>query len=425
MIIIALLASIIIGLCIWSIAMMSPNIVMKNRIISSISQAITRDDKRRLILIATPELEELKKQNSRLWFVAATADGASTSYGSPPAIYAALTHFVHYFDAADIQNSLLTNEVAMIENIETSEGGLRIMFGGVSGKNWPLLALFFRLFPVYVSLIAIACLAVCLTVPRIVRHSLARVSAVAQEAAEIDLTHHRARLPIEGIPDEVAPLVVGFNEALERLENEVRKRQRFLIDAAHELRTPIAIMLTRIDGMNDGPERRRLLDDMARLAETAEQLLNFERHDQMIDSKETVDLVEIARTVVADLAPLAISAGYQISLEADVESLSYEGSPSALPRAITNLVRNAVDHGGNAGMITVSVSADRRIVVSDEGPGIPVEHQELVFEPFYRAAPKSTGAGLGLSVVRQIITNHHGKVSLESGPEGTRIVIQL
>jgi signal transduction histidine kinase len=84
-----------------------------------------------------------------------------------------------------------------------------------------------------------------------------------------------ARLPVDQIPSEVAPLVVAFNGTLERLESEFQKRQRFLIDATHELRTPIAIMQTRIDGMSDGPERTRLLGDVARLGETAEQLLEF------------------------------------------------------------------------------------------------------------------------------------------------------
>jgi signal transduction histidine kinase len=177
--------------------------------------------------------------------------------------------------------------------------------------------------------------------------------------------------------------------------------------------------------MHDGQERKRLLSDVARLAETAEQLLDFERNDQAIASHETVDLVEIARMVVADLAPQAIAAGYQISFQNEVESLERLGSPSALSRAISNLVRNAIDHGGNRGMITVSVSADVRINVSDEGPGIPVEHQELVFEPFYRVTPKNRGAGLGLSLVKQIVANHRGQVSLKSGMTGTQVTIQL
>lgn len=274
-------------------------------------------------------------------------------------------------------------------------------------------------------MIVVALPAIFLAVPRIVRHALAKVSDVARKASEIEPRRHGTRLPVDGIAKEVAPLVIAFNGTLERLESEFQKRQRFLIDAAHELRTPIAIMQTRIDGMPEGQDRRRLLDDVARLAETAEQLLDFERNDQATDLHEMVDLVEIARTAVADLAPLAIAAGYQISFQSEVESVERKGSPFALPRAISNLVRNAIDHGGNAGMITISVSADGQINVADEGPGIPAEHQDLVFEPFYRVTPKSKGAGLGLSLVKQVVTNHGGQVSIKSGSSGTQVVIQL
>jgi signal transduction histidine kinase len=212
---------------------------------------------------------------------------------------------------------------------------------------------------------------------------------------------------------------------LERLEHEFQKRQRFLIDAAHELRTPIAIMQTRIDGMTEGQSRRRLLDDVARLGETAEQLLDFERNDQADDRHELIELVSIAKTVVAELAPLAIGAGYEISFQSDVEKFERQGSASALPRAISNMVRNAIDHGGNSGMISVSVSAVGEITVADQGRGIPQDQQELVFEPFYRVVPSSKGAGLGLSLVKQIVTNHRGKVTIESGSEGTKLKIRL
>ncbi len=133
----------------------------------------------------------------------------------------------------------------------------------------------------------------------------------------------------------------------------------------------------------------------------------------------------VARMVVANFAPLAIAAGYEISFQSRVESLERRGCPSALPRAIGNLVRNAIDHGGNTGMISVSVSADGAVSVTDEGPGIPPEHQELVFESFYRVTPRSTGSGLGLSLVKQVAAKHRGQVTLVSGPGGTRVRLKV
>lgn len=425
LVIIAVVASVIIGLCIWATTIMSPNIALEEKIGSVIAGAVALDNRGRLELIETSELKALKAQNGGLWYVAATTAGTSVSYGPIPPAYAALTPLVYLFNDADIRGSVATNEIATIENIETTAGEVRILFGGVADKGWPVLALLARAYPIYGSLIALALPAIFLAVPRIVRRALEKVSEVAHDASQIHPRVHGARLPVDGIPQEVAPLVIAFNGALERLESEFKKRQRFLIDAAHELRTPIAIMQTRIDGMPDGSERRRLLDDVGRLAATAEQLLDFERNDQATDLHEMVDLVEIARTVVAELAPLAIAAGYQVCFESEVESIERSGSPSALPRAVSNLVRNAIDHGGNRGTIMVSVSDEGEIKVIDEGPGIPAEHQELVFEPFYRVKPKSEGAGLGLSLVKQIVANHGGHISITSHPTGTEVAIRL
>lgn len=425
LVIIAVVAAVIIGLCIWATTIMSPNIAMEETIGSVIAGAAARDGQGHLELRETPELKTLKEQNGQLWYVVATTDGAFVSHGAIPSAYADLARLVYLFDDADLRGSAVTNEIATVENAEAAVGEVRILFGGVADKGWPVLALLSRAYPIYVSLLALALPAIFLAVPRIVRRALARVNDVAQKASQIEPRRPGTRLPVDGIPKEVTPLVIAFNDALERLEVEFEKRRRFLIDAAHELRTPIAIMQTRIDGMPEGQERLRLLKDVARLAETAEQLLDFERNDQATDLHELVDLVDNARTVVADLAPLAITAGYQISFQSEVESLTRKGNSSALSRAVSNLVRNAIDHGGNAGMITVSVSADGRIDVADEGPGIPAEHQELVFEPFYRVTPKSTGAGLGLSLVKQVVANHGGRVSMKSSSAGTQVAMQL
>lgn len=425
LVITAVVAAVIIGLCIYGTTVRSPNIAAEKKIGAVVAKAVERDPHGRFRLRDTPELAALKAQNTGLWYVAATTAGTSVSYGAIPAPYAELAHLAHLFQDADIRGAAGTDDVASVENVETAVGEVRILFGGFADKGWPILALLAATYPIYVSMLAVALPAIFFAVPRIVGRALASVSDVAYAASQIEPGRREACLPVDAIPSEVAPLVVAFNETLERLEKEFRKRRRFLIDAAHELRTPIAIMQTRIDGMPEGHERSRLLGDVARLAETAEQLLDFERNDQAADLQEPVDLVEIARMVVADLAPLVISAGYEIAFQSEVAELGRSGSRSALPRAISNLVRNAIDHGGNAGMITVAISAGGQITVADEGPGIPAGHQELVFEPFYRVTPKSKGAGLGLSLVKQVVTNHHGQVCIQSGTAGTQVIIQL
>lgn len=425
LVIVVVVAAVILGLCVWAATIMSPNIAMEETVGSAIAGAAARDSQGRLALQETPELRSLKERNNSLWYVVATMDGVSVSYGTIPPAYAELAHLVHLFDDADLRGSAAANEIATIDDVETAMGEVRILFGGVADKGSPVFALLARAYPIYVSLLAVALPAIFLAVPRIVGHALARVSDVAERAAQIDPRRRGARLPVDGIPNEVAPLVTAFNGTLDRLEDEARKRQRFLIDAAHELRTPIAIMQTRIDGMSKGQERRRLLDDVARLADTAEQLLDFERNDQSVDPDGTVDLVELAKTVVADIAPVAIAAGYQISFHSDVVRLERNGNTPALARAVSNLIRNAIDHCEGQGEIAVSVSADGAVAVADQGPGIPADHQELVFEPFYRVTPKSQGAGLGLSLVKQVVANHGGRVFMQSDQQGTKVSILL
>jgi signal transduction histidine kinase len=422
---VAVVAAVIVGLCVYGAMILSPNVGLQNRLAHALEDSLARDPRGRLVITESPQLKALKAENDRLWFVVATPDGNVAPYGVIPDNYLGMSPYIRFIQDADIRGANDTKETASIDVIATTLGDVRVMYGGNSSTTDNLLMLLTSLAPIYVPLLAIALPALFFTIPRIVGGALAGLNAVVEMAPEIDPRRPGRRLPIKDAPSEVAPLIVAFNSILERLEEQFQARQRFLIDAAHELRTPIAIMQTRIEGMEEGTERRRLLDDVARLADTAEQLLAFERNDQATDLQETVDVVDIARTVVADLAPIAIAAGYEISFESDVDVLKRQGSPTALPRAISNLVRNAIDHGGNSGTISVSVSADGRISVADQGPGIPVDHQELIFEPFYRVTPSSKGAGLGLALVRQIVASHGGQVAINSASSGTTFEIRL
>ncbi|MES5045812.1 HAMP domain-containing sensor histidine kinase [Rhizobium nepotum] len=417
-------ATVIVGLCVYGVMILSPNAGLQTKLTAALDEALRKDEGGRFVISEGPLLRAFKAQNDKLWFVV-TADGQTLSYGEVPARFRNLSPFVHLIKEADIREAVQDVETASIDSITTSVGDVRVMYGGNGSRTATFLTLLTGTYPIYVPLLLIALPAVFLTVPRIVRGALTGLDAVVRRAPEIDPRHAGSRLPVENVPREVLPLIVSFNGILARLEDQFQARQRFLIDAAHELRTPITILQTRIEGMDEGGEQRKLLGDVARLAEAAEQLLAFERNEQAADLWEPLDIVDIARSVVADLAPVAVAAGYDISFESDVETLRRHGEPTALSRAIANLVRNAIDHAGNRGAISVSVSADGRIAVADEGPGIPADQQELVFEPFYRVTPSSKGAGLGLALVRQIAANHGGKVTLDSTSSGTTFEIHL
>ncbi len=419
------LAAVITGLCVYGAMIMSPNISLKHELAAALDDAVTRNAQGRLVISETPALRAFKAEQKSLWFVVAAGDRSTISYGMVPPAYSELTTSLYLIKRADIRGAPGVPETVSIDDVETLAGEVRVMYSGYANPNSAFFTLLASTWPIYVPLLAIAVPAIFLTVPRIVGRALTGLKDVVRKAPENDPRRAGGRLPSTDVPSEVIPLIVAFNSILDRLEKQFQARQRFLIDAAHELRTPIAIMQTRIEGMTEGDDQRRLMGDVERLGVTAEQLLDFERNDQAGDRPETIDLVEICRNVVADLAPLAIAAGYEISFQSETDVLECQGSSSALPRAVSNLVSNAIDHGGNGGMILISVSWDRRIAVSDQGPGIPQSQQELVFEPFYRITPRSKGAGLGLSLVKQIVSNHHGRVEVESSSTGTTFTIVL
>lgn len=414
-----------IGLALYGTMRLSPNIGLKSKLASALGEALGRDTQGHILVKEGPRLKAFKTENEKLWFVVVTTEGEIASYGTVPAPYVGLAPFARYFRDGDIRGDGNINEIASIDIIETPLGSVRVLYGGNTSQSANILRLMTVLNPIYVPLLLLTLPAMILTVPRIIRRQLEGLKRVVNKAPEIDPRRPGSRLPLNDVPKEVVPLIVAFNSVLERLEEQFQARQRFLIDAAHELRTPVAIMQTRIEGMPDGQHRRRLLDDVARLGEVAEQLLDFERQEHTTDQHETVDLVEISRNVVADLAPLAISAGYEITFDSAAGKLEREGDPSTLPRAIGNLVRNAIDHGSNRGTISVSITADSKIIVADQGNGIPPDHQDLIFEPFYRVTPRSRGAGLGLSLVRQIVTKHHGHVTVDSNSAGSTFTLHL
>ncbi|MFC5755702.1 sensor histidine kinase [Rhizobium sp. GCM10022189] len=419
-------ASVIVGLCIYGAMILSPNVSMEHRLLNALEGSLRYEPGQGLRIEDSQKLAALKDDTPNLFFYAAAPDGTAVAYGNIPPAYVQLARFVPLIKDADIRGTEASTPVpASVDDIEINGTEIRVLYGGRNGNESIFLTMLGGTYKIYVPLLAVTLPALFFAVPRLVRRSLSGLSDVVRKAPEIDPRQPGSRLPVDRVPSEVVPLIHAFNSVLERLEQQFAARERFLIDAAHELRTPIAVMQTRIDTTLEGSARDTMMDDVGRLRETAEQLLDFERSEQSPEPFEQADLVEIARNVVADQAPIAIRNGYEISFDSDVEALYRLVSRSAMSRAISNLVRNAIDHGGNSGTISVRVSESGGISVSDEGPGIPAAHQDLVFEPFYRVAPRSSGAGLGLSIVKQIVTRHRGSVTLDGGPTGTTVTISL
>lgn len=195
-----------------------------------------------------------------------------------------------------------------------------------------------------------------------------------------DAPRRSYRLTETSIPSEVRPLVRGIIGALHRLDQAYDRHQRFILDAAYELRTPVAILQTRLDSLAAGPDRDRLISDCEKISALAEQLLDLQRLEANAKPLATVDLVGLCRDVAADLGPLTIDQGYEFSFEPNVERALTQGDPASLARAITNLIQNAIEHAGNQGTIVVRVERKGVIEICDDGPGIPEAERERVFD---------------------------------------------
>lgn len=379
-----------------------------------IARAVARKPDENLTIRMTPELVELRNETSGFWFVAEDDEGRSVSFGPVPAAYRSLSNHLSDLSYAQLRDRRAPyNLAAVVRREVTPIGPLTVLGHGkltelsfivVMASNVVLLPTFLLL--VLTSLIV---------TPWIVRRSLAGVSRIAEEAEQIDTDRRGRRLSETHVPREIVPLVRAVNEALRRLDDGYERQRRFIASAAHELRTPIAILRAKVDAASDGATRN-LGKDVQRLATLAEQLLDLERLDTERNDEE-LDLAALVRRVVADLAPLLIASGRTVEFQADGGQRS-RGDGAALERVVTNLIQNAIEHGGEHVSVRVTGAT---VEVEDNGPGIPAEERERVFEPFHRLRPRSTGSGLGLNLVQQVVKRHGGRVRIVAAEGGGTI----
>ena len=257
-------------------------------------------------------------------------------------------------------------------------------------------------------------------VPLVVRRSMRPLRLAANEARQIGVRSLDRRVPEAGMPVELMPLIKAVNEALNRLEDQVRRQRLFLANAAHELRTPVAILQARVDALHhDDPAQGDLLRDVNRVRLLVEQMLLSARlGERGLAADEPIDLVCHVRNVVAACAPLAIRGGQEIEFEASVSSLAILGNARAIEGAVTNLIDNALRAAPKNGLVTVAVHAGGVIEVRDHSPGVAAADQPHVFEPFWRKDDYGTGTGLGLSIVREVAQLHGGIAWVDETPGG-------
>lgn len=454
----AMLVSFIV-LFIIALSVANPQLMVDNEAaVAAITGAIERDEDGKLIVNYTKELADFRTEYPYVWYIIRDQAGQSVRVGSVPPDYDRdLGDLLRAVDHANIgfagkNDGQEMRPEAYVQKIDTKAGPVQIVTSTLHSRseadgfiinisaqvdmarnpdgsvNWarviPGIIVGLAIF--LVPIIVVMGVTTLVTTPAVVRRSLTGLVGTASQAARIDVSTRAMQLPVENVPQEIVPLVHAFNQALARLAQGFDRHNRFLTDAAHELRTPIAILRTRAELLKEEPQSLRLRQDIERLSHLAQQLLDHQLLDRPANHREVVDLAELAGRVAADFAPLAIEAGYDLAFEPPHGKVEVEANVLQVEQALANIIRNAIEHSGGHGTITVALDEVGGLEVRDEGPGIPAEEHKNVFEPFYRLHPLSRGAGLGLNLARQIAQLHGGSIAIVNGPwKGAHVRIEL
>jgi len=272
----------------------------------------------------------------------------------------------------------------------------------------------------------------------VVTRGLTPLAELSREVAHRSATD-LAPLRPQHVPEEVSPLIKSINQLMARVREAIAAQRRFVADASHQLRTPLAVLRTQAElalrQEELGPIKEavaQLRDHSQATSHLASQLLSLARAEPAIEAPSGVglmDLAELAREACSALVPQALARRVDLGFEA-VEGATIRGQSYLVREMISNLVENAMRYGSAGGTVTVKVEkpdpGSLSLVVEDDGPGIPLGERARVFERFYRIpGSPGEGAGLGLSIVREIARSHGANVRLLDGAAGRGLRVEV
>jgi two-component system sensor histidine kinase TctE len=285
-----------------------------------------------------------------------------------------------------------------------------------------------------VVLILLAALAVWYAVGR----GLAPLAALQREIAN---RSHRdlSALPEEETPKEVRPLIHAMNELLERLSLVLAAQQRFIADAAHQLRTPLAGLKTQTelalreaqsdDARNTLRQLHTATEQTTRLVNQLLSLARTEPGAGRAQVTDALDLARLARDTTTEWVPRAIERDIDLGFDSPPAGARVRGNSFLLKEMLNNLLDNAIRYTQRGGQVTVRVTPDTTLIalsVEDNGPGIPIAERGRVFERFHRVlGTGADGCGLGLAIVKEIAQSHGGAAALASGASGSGTLVTI
>lgn len=280
----------------------------------------------------------------------------------------------------------------------------------------------------------------------LIGHYTKPVQQLSAHMKEISPNTLSDSIEIEGGGEEIQELVKSFNQMTEQLDEAFAMQRRFSASAAHELRTPIAVLRTKLDVFKKKKREQREYDELVdtmetyidRLSSIITDLLEFAETSELGET-EDVSLDSVVKTVVDDLE--SVAQNNMVNMQIDIppkaqskaQNLTVKGNANLLYRAFYNLIENAIRYNYEEGSVNITLETRDQegvITIADTGVGIAPEQRELVFEPFYRVNKSRSrefgGAGIGLSLVKTILKRHGASITVsENNPQGSVFTIRI
>ncbi|WP_244070863.1 ATP-binding protein [Bradyrhizobium sp. Ce-3] len=257
-----------------------------------------------------------------------------------------------------------------------------------------------------------------------VRWVIAPLADVARAATSFGRSPRTSEVLRRRGPREIAQVADALNDMRTRIAALLDDRTRMLAAISHDLRTPLTRLRLRSERVREDALRTAMLGDIAKVTRMINETLEFLREDARTEAASCIDLPSFLQTICSDFADTGHAVSY-----AGPARLPYVCRPRALSRAVTNVVENAVKHGGLVAVTLRLAEADHvEIAVADDGPGIPPALRDKVFEPFFKADSArqgSGGFGLGLSIAQDIVKRHGGSIALKPGEPSGLLVSML
>ena len=280
----------------------------------------------------------------------------------------------------------------------------------------------------------------------LIGHYTKPVQQLSAHMKEISPNTLSDSIEIEGGGEEIQELVKSFNQMTEQLDEAFAMQRRFSASAAHELRTPIAVLRTKLDVFKKKKREQHEYDELVttmetyidRLSSIITDLLEFAETSEL-GEVEDVSLDSVIKTVVDDLESVAqnnminMQIDIQPKAQSEAQDFIVKGNTNLLYRALYNLVENAIRYNNEEGSVSITLETRGQegvIIIADTGVGIAPEQRELVFEPFYRVNKSRSrefgGAGIGLSLVKTILKRHGASITVsENTPQGSVFTIRI